>query len=615
MSGDYSVNGYDGRLDHTFNDSNKFFFRATQKNLNDSGTDRSSSYNPLLGALSAVTTATNLAGSYNWIVSPNVINEFRAGYTAAEYVTTYPQAAQGDSIMKTIGINGLPGAPLNGLGGVPDFSIGNFLGGDSNSVGRPRDIKNFIYQFSDNLTWVAGQHTIKLGLDWRKLKYQDQTTFTNGDEYGDYNFTGVFTGGASPTDANAFADFLLGIATNTDYARNGPDGKPFAYHVGGFLQDDWKARRNFSVSFGLRYELNPPFDDKTSQLGQFDRNYPGGRLIVQGQQGLALVNPFWRAAVGNTPFVTNDAVGLPRSLRKVYYGNIQPRLGLTWSPFSNNRTIVRASSGFYSVPMLGAVLYSLLGVDTSYFIGYASAATAPLILPNAFGGAALDNSALGYPGYRRANQIDLRDPRVIQWNFSINQDLGWKTLLRVSYTGSHTTGLIYSPDLNQLRPNTVGYSALTATPALRQQNLKFPNFGEVLTRDNGPSAKYQSGTIELSRRFARDLTFQNSYTLAFNRSNAFGSAPYSLGPNGEGGTGRGDNGENVLNYYDIKSDYGDVAFTRRHRFVGVFLYDLPTGRGKRYLGNIGRGADALLRRMEIDRDHASTIGPLPDAHL
>src|SRR5262249_48956948 len=159
-------------------------------------------------------------------------------------------------------------------------------------------------------------------------------------------------------------------------------------------------------------------------------------------------------------FVTNDEVGLPIGLRFLDKTNIQPRLGLSWSPKGSTKTVVRASAGFYSVPVLGAVLYSLLGVDTSFFAEYPSSATNVRTFPNPFRGSAADP---GIPAYRRANQYDLKDPRVIQWNFAIDHDLGWNTLGRISYTGSHTYDLIYSPDLNQVAPNKFGYAALTAT--------------------------------------------------------------------------------------------------------------------------------------------------------
>ncbi len=83
---------------------------------------------------------------------------------------------------------------------------------------------------------------------------------------------------------------------------------------------------------------------------------------------------------------------------------------------------------------------------------------------------------------------------------------------RASYTGSHTTNLIYKPDLNQVAPKTIGYAALVATPSLRAANLKYPNFRKVLTRDNGPSDKYNALTAELNRRFSSDLTLSNHYT-------------------------------------------------------------------------------------------------------
>jgi hypothetical protein len=190
---------------------------------------------------------------------------------------------------------------------------------------------------------------------------------------------------------------------------------------------------------------------------------------------------------------------------------------------------------------------------------------------------------------------------VIQWNASVEQEFSHSTVLRLQYTGSHTTQLIYSPDLNQVQPNTAtytetdgtvlhGYAALTATPALRQQNLKYPNFSEVLTRDNGPSAKYDALTVEAERKFGRGLTFNASYNWAHNASNALGSAPSSLIGDG----GQGDNGPNTLDYYDIHRDYGNVIFTRRNRFVNTFNYALPFGRGQMYASNISRTANLLV---------------------
>ncbi len=582
FGGDYSLNGYDGRLDHIFNDRHKVFFRYSQKDITDSGTGGSGNYNVQLGLNTGTTAATNLGGAWTWIMRSNLINEFRAGYTFYQIgANNYPLAKQGDALVKSFGIQGLPPAPVNGLGGVPEIEISSFLGGSS-SPGHPRLVDNRIFTFADAATWIRGRHTMKFGADFRRYSYKDQITFLTGDEYGDYFFFGAVTG-------HDFADYLLGLPTATAFAQNGPDGEPFGYHYGGFFQDDIKLSRRLTVNLGLRYEINPAFDDKTHQLGQFDRDFPGGRLITQGTEGLNLVAPSWRNQVGNTPFVTNDQAGLPITLRRTWKGNIQPRAGAAWNVTGDNKTLIRGSVGVYSVPVLGAVLYSLLGVNTSNFVQFNTSAAKPLIFPNPFGGTSAD---LGFPSYRRANDPNLQDPRVVQWNVSIDREIGHSLIAGVNYTGSYTYNLLYSPDLNQLKPNTTGYNALTATPALRKQNLLYPNFNEVLTRDNGPTSNYSATSLLLTRRFARDLTFTNSYTLAFQTTNALGSAPNANTPNG--GTTGGDNGGNVLNKFDIESDRGNAAYTRRHRFVSTFSYELPFGRGKKFAGSASRAANLAV---------------------
>ncbi|HEV3041153.1 MAG TPA: TonB-dependent receptor [Candidatus Angelobacter sp.] len=583
VPGNYTLNNYDGRIDHAFTTNQRAFVRYTHKDVTALGTGGDPNFNTQLGSLSNVSELRNLAASYNWVINSNMVNEVRGGFSFANFVNTYPLSAQGASLVQNFGLNGLPPSPKSG--GIPDISIAGFI--DTNGVGRPRTIQNHTYQLSDNFTWLWHSHTLKFGFDYTRLSYQDFLTFTSGDEFGDYFFGGSLTG-------NSFADFLTGLPSNTDFAQNGPDTKPYANQYAWFAQDEWKVNTQLSVNYGVRYEIRPPFDDSTHQLAQFDRNFPGGRVIIQDATGLSLVSPFFRSSIGSTPLVLAQAAGLPHSLRNTYYGNWQPRLGFSWRPFNSSKTVVRSSIGVYSVPLVGSVLYSLAGVATSNFVNFTqniSGGSASLQFPNVFptGGGLLPVCPPACQGYRRANQTDLKDPRNIQWSFSVERDLGWQTTARLTYTGSHTTQLVYSPDLNQVMPNTVGYAALTATPTLRQANLRFPNFNEVLTRDNGPSAKYQALTAELSRRFARGIGFQNSYTLAYNHSNALGSAPNSLIAQGSGG----ENGPNTQNFFNINADYGDVIYTRRHRFVNTLFYDLPFGHGRRFASN----ANGIINTM------------------
>jgi len=599
--GTYSSNGYDGRLDYNFSPTQHIFGRVTQHAITSSGTDATQagalgavgdlSYDSLMGPFSTLTDATNVAISYNWIIKPNLVNELRGGYTRYNLAYSYPLAKQGDSIISSLGITGLPGPPVNGLGGIPVFYVGSLLGGATNHFGHPRDQKNGTWEVGDNLSWTHGNFNSKFGVDFRRINYEDNITFETGDEYGDYTISGGQV--CSPAvqtaypEACAAAQFMLGYVDEGDQAQNGPDGKPHAQHWGFFGQTEWKLRPNLTLTVGLRYELNSPFSDDSNQLGQFDyiKTSPDyGKLIYD--QGEKLSAP-WVAAVGGiNNFVLNSAVGLPSTLRFTDKTNFQPRLGVSWSPTPN--TVIRAATGMYSVPVLGAVLYSLLGVDTSNFGSYfPTAGPGSMTWANVFGGGAAGPPPCptSCPGYRRANQWDLVDPRVIQWNAAVEQSIGFRSVVKASYIGSHAYDLIYSPDLNQIPANTLGY-----WPYRAANGANFPNFREVLTRANGPGDKYQALSFEFNRRFSRDLQFTNAYTLAWNRTNALGAVPNSAIPVG----GQGDNGDNVLNVFNIGAETGNAFYDPRHKFLSTIVYELPVGRGKKFMSTSSRAVDALI---------------------
>jgi hypothetical protein len=380
----------------------------------------------------------------------------------------------------------------------------------------------------------------------------------------------------------------MGLIDFALQAQNGPDGKPHNQHFGFFGQTEYQATPRLTLTVGLRYELNTPFIDDTNQLGNFNYKVAGGQLVVnKGEK----INPLWAQAVGNTPFVLNSTAGLPEGLRHLDKTNLQPRVGVAWKPLESD-SVFKASVGSYSVPVLGAVLFSLLGVDTSYYAAYTPSTANPILnWSNVFSAAPGQGSA--FPGYRRANQWDLKDPRVIQWNASFEQNLGANIVAKATYIGSHTYDLIYSPDLNQVKPNTTGYAAGYAVlddPTLRAQTLKFPNFNEVLTRANGPSDRYEALILELNRRFSKGLSFTNAYTLIDNKTNALGTAPNGAIPTG----GQGDNGGNVNNIYDSKSDTGNAFYDPRHKFLSTAVYELPFGRGRHFDGHASRLSDLAI---------------------
>jgi hypothetical protein len=230
----------------------------------------------------------------------------------------------------------------------------------------------------------------------------------------------------------------------------------------------------------------------------------------------------------------------------------------------------------------------LLGVDTSNFGSFfPTGGPGSLTWANVFGGGAAGPAPCppSCPGYRRANQWDLVNPRVLQWNAAVERGIGFRSVIKASYIGSHTYDLIYSPDLNQVPANTLGY-----LPYRAAFGVPFSNFREVLTRANGPGDKYQAFILEFNRRFGRGFTFNNALTFTWNRTNALGAVPSGAIPVG----GQGDNGDNVLNYFNIGAETGNAFYDPRKKFLGTLVYDLPVGRGKTFMSSSSRAIDALV---------------------
>ena len=570
--GDYTIDGLDGRVDVVLSPMQKVFGRLTWKNVDDvspSGSD----WNTTQGDHFKRTEVRQVAGAHNW-VRGNLVNEIRGGWSNTVEKDTYTNAGRGADLVAAAGLIRLPGAPLTG--GFPhvEFADGSFI---STGGVKPYDILSRVVQGSETLTWLAGRHTVKGGVDIQYVEYRDQISFFDGEELGRYVFDGSFTG-------HAFADFLLGLPRTTGYILPAPDVNPYATYYAAFVQDTWRPARDLTIDIGLRYDLRPPMRDRSNQLGNFDTSVPGGRVIVSDAAGLALVPDFVRQSVPNTPFITAAEAGLPVTLRRTDRNNVSPRLGVAWKPRGSDTTVIRGGFGLYTVPLLGSVNYSMVATVTAAAVGFANDPRAPFAFPNISSAASADGPVPpGTLDFRRANQIDMRDPRTMQWNLTLERDLGRDFGVRVSYVGSSTKDLIWSPDLNQVPSNTQGYDAVKGT-------RPFPDWNVVTTRANDPRSTYHALGLELNKRLARGLRVNASYTLARHLSDAAGAVPTSFAA---------ENGATTLDLFRGDADYGPVAFTRRHRFVSTFLYELPFGRDRAVGGGIGPGLDLLVGGWDL----------------
>ncbi|HKY20364.1 MAG TPA: carboxypeptidase-like regulatory domain-containing protein [Vicinamibacterales bacterium] len=570
--GEFTVNGYDGRGDYVVSPSQKVFARLSSKNVDKRGA--TGNWNTKQGDSFKRTETRQIAASHNWTLGPSLLNEIRGGWSNTVEKTSYTNATQGVDLMAQAGLTGLPPSPAGG--GFPAFRFGD---GSFIATGgvKPFNILSRVVQGSQTLTWLSGSHAVKSGVDIQYVEYKDQISFFDGEEFGRYEFDGFYTG-------HAFADFLLGVPRSTGYILPAPDVNPYSTYYGLFVQDDWRPTPTLTINYGVRYDLRPPMLDRTNQLGNFDRDFPGGRVIVSDEAGLALVPEFVRKSVPNTPFLTATEAGLPKSLRRADKNNVNPRFGVAWRPLGDSRTVIRGGVGLYTVPLLGSVNYSMVATVTAAAVNFANNAAAPFVFPQ-ISSAATAEGALppGTLDFRRANQIDMKDPRTVQWNVTFERDLGWSMGARISYIGSKTNDLIWSPDLNQVPANSRGYAAVAQTRPFRDWNV-------VTTRDNGPKSRYDGLGLELNKRFSNSFAFNASYTLARHLSDAGGTVPTAFAA---------ENGATTADLFRGDADYGDVAFTRRHRFVSTWVYEIPVGRSRARLSDIGPALDAVVGGWDV----------------
>jgi hypothetical protein len=171
----------------------------------------------------------------------------------------------------------------------------------------------------------------------------------------------------------------------------------------------------------------------------------------------------------------------------------------------------------------------------------------------------------------QANDPLFRDPQATQWNFTVERQISATTPLRASYVGMNSYRLPVTEDLNQVHPSTTPYSP-ASTP--------YPNWFTLLSTENAGFANYQAFQLDASHRMSNGLFFQTNYTVAKNLGDAQGDAP-------SGFTSEVAYGLAVSNRFDLHANRGNVAGTPRQRFQTNGIYQLPLGKGRKWLNNSG----------------------------
>ncbi len=477
--------------------------------------------------------------------SSNLTNDFRVGFSRNVSI----------AVQQAFGLNHVadyvPGVPINPAvdGGVPNTSFAGF----NTQIGSPDFLpKSQIptqYEWIDSVSYLRGRHNFKFGADihWPLRNIFQDEPGARGSLGFDKIFTCLRSGNGACT-ANtglSYADALLG------YVKSSQLSNVFfvdqrLYMLSGYVQDDYKVRRNLTLNLGLRYDFASPATEGRNQMANFN---PAGN--------------------GSLVFAADGSLS-QRSLVNPRHNNFAPRLGFAYSVGS--KTVIRGGYGIYYS------LFERIGSEDQLALNppglvnnvasVSSTSTVPVFfLKNGFPANSLDPNSLfkngtDYTKVRiRAVDPNVKAPTVQQWSIGLQRELPGGFVSELDYVGTHSTHLDVLTDFNQPIP-TFG----SAPGVVTAFTVPYTKFGYIEYMSGIGHGSYNGLEASLLRRFKNGFNFRAVYTY----SRAYDNAPEELSAS----SGAAPDGRNYAAWW------GRTDFDTPHRLNISYLYELPFGKGK-----------------------------------
>jgi hypothetical protein len=578
----------DIRLDHNITAKQQLYVRYSFKNAfyteyNNAGVI--SPANDFLPSDGANEQNRSLVVSYNYSITPRWLNEFRFGFTNYNENDTFP--IEGAQAISQLGLILNDGINLSAHPTGDAFPTFSFADGTITSIGQDRVGQTISgnTQFTDNLTYIRGKHTLRFGVDARRQRYNALMYYAPSDEYGDFTFSGSLTN-------YSYGDFLLGLPNPSFFAITSPQINANATHWGVYGQDEWQVNNHLTVNFGLRWELLPPFIESSGDLSSFIPSTNGVTVVVPSAFVKTVANnplfgniyngfleSFNACSLSNrntalpcSNVETASQAGLPQGLRYWDWHDYDPRVSVAWRPFNDNKTVIRAGAGIFTATTLGPMSFNNAGIALSDLItynNYFTGGSPQFQFPQTATPGAVP---LGGGSFEEANNPNFKDPASAQWNLTVERQVTPNSKIRLSYVGQSTWHLPITVDLNQIAPSTTPYTI----PANGYVDPRAPYQNWLLLMDSESigNQSYESGVVEFQQRLGHGLTFQATYTFAKDISDAQGSdAPTVY-------AGEEPYAVEIANRYDIGYDRGNVVGMPRQRFLLTGAYQLPFGAGQ-----------------------------------
>ena len=422
----------------------------------------------------------------------------------------------------------------------------------------------------NNWTLVRGNHTIKWGIDLRRVRddlLQDQTFSPRGAFTFSANQTSS-TGGSTNA-INDIASFLLDQPSQTGRDLNTffPCYRQWWFFA--FGADKWQATSKLTIDLGIRWEFYPPATPRIA--GGFSNYNPTNNTIVlaglgsnPSNLGLVTKYDYFAPRTGFSYRVTNDTV-------------IRGGFGISYIPFTDNTYAynypIRANNSYQptgSSPYTPAVLAD--GVTTASFqAGFP--APVPVVIPSN-GIITANTPALISQVYVYIPQ-NFRNSYAEAWNLAVQQAFGANFSFQIAYVGNHGSRMNLSQNINL--PSTYG----GGNASLPENTTAFTGGATGRTAATneyfmGASSNYDSLQVQLTKRYSSGLSLTSAFTWGKELDYA---------------TGGDDNGGEPF-FINFRRNYAPGDFDRAKNFEQTFNYELPAGRGHAHF-NSGVG-DAVL---------------------
>jgi hypothetical protein len=575
-------NQYNIKLDHSFTDSNRLSGYYYQDALD--------AREPEL--IPGPATRARGSGSRNYwsrithdyVFSPSVLNHLNLGFT--RFKTTIESYSVDQNWPTQLGLAGVNTGPNNSFPCIDFVSSGYTSLGDVNCNSRTLQTNN-AFQAIDSVSVIRGTHSLKFGVDFRFME-------TNGiDIYqanGVFQFNALETGlPGSPSTGNAVASFLLGAVDRGSL-------RDFAYYprnrykyFATYAQDDWKATRRLTVNYGLRYDIFFPRYEKNNNLSSFDPTIP---------------NPAAGNRLGALAFLGDGPGRNGRtSFADTYFKAFAPRLGLAYQ--LTDKTVLRSGYGiYYAQGNANAGLRDSLNASSGFSANPTFASTDQGVTPafnwnsgfpqNYVRPPVIDPSAANGADLRPILRDDGRPPYFQNWSFTIEREIVPRANLELTYLGTKGTrigsGLVR---LNELDPAYLSLGTLLSRPfnspeavaagiqspypsfagSVAQALRPYPQYLDLNNRSNpSGSSTYHAFQTQFSVRALAGLDVQMAYTFSKTISDADILA------------GGGPAGQTT---YNRRLEKAIATTDVPHVFALSYSYELPFGRGRRWLADSG----------------------------